>query len=75
MEDVVLNDPAVQVLLEQSYICCKLEINQNRQVCEYYSIFKAPVLVFLDSNGYSRARIDTVVTPAQLAVELDRFKQ
>jgi len=75
MEDEVFNDPAICASLEQYYICCKLDINQNPQVCEYYSIFKAPVLVFLDSRGYSRARIDIVITPAQLAVELEKFKQ
>jgi len=75
LENEALNDPAVRAPLDQYYICCKLDINQNPQVCEYYSIFKAPVLVFLDSRGYSRARIDTLVTPAQLAVELEKFKQ
>ena len=75
MEDGVLNDPAVRVKLDQYYICCKLDINQTRQVCDYYSIFKAPVLVVLDARGYSRARIDTVVAPDQLAQELEKFKQ
>ncbi len=75
LENEVLNDPAVRAKLEQNYVCCRLDINQNPQVCEYYSIFKAPVLVFLDSRGYSRARIDTLITPAQLALELERFKQ
>ena len=75
LEDEVLNDPAVRASLEQNYICCKLDINQNPQVCEYYSIFKAPVLVFLDARGYSRARIDIVITPPQLVQELEKFKQ
>jgi hypothetical protein len=74
MEKEILGDPSVQTRLSQYYICCMLDISQNEQICNYYSIFKAPVLIFLDSRGYSKARIDILVSPAQLVVELDRFK-
>jgi|GEM_PF-538730 len=74
MENEILTDPQVQTRLAQSYICCKLDIAQNRQICDYYSIFKAPVLVFLDSRGYSRARIDNLLDPDQLAHEMDKYK-
>lgn len=71
----VLNEPSVKGKIEQYYVCCKLITNQNFKVCDYYKIFKAPTLVFLDSRGYSRGRIDDFVTPAQLLMELERFKQ
>lgn len=74
MENEVLNNPQVKTILMQDFVCCKLDITQNRPICDYYSIFKAPVLVFLDSRGYSRARIDSLLDPEELARELQKYK-
>jgi hypothetical protein len=74
MENDVLNNAQVKTKLLQSFICCKLDITQSRPVCDYYGIFKAPVLVFLDSRGYSRARIDNLLDPEELAREMEKYK-
>ncbi len=73
MENDVLGDPEVKKRLI-NFICCKLEVRESPNVADYYGIFKAPVLYFLDSRGYSRARIDNLVTPTALLQELDKFK-
>jgi len=75
LEDDVLNAPAVKEKLMQNFILGKLDINQNRQVIEYYGVFKAPVIIFLDSRGYSRARIDTILTPEQLLTEMGKYSK
>jgi len=69
-----LNAPVVKVILSQNYVLCKLDIAQNKQICDYYSVANAPVIVFLDSSGYSRARIDTVLTVDQILPELEKYK-
>lgn len=73
-EENVLSAPVVKVNLTQNYILCKLDIAQNKQICDYYGVANAPVIVFLDSRGYSRARIDTVLTVDQILPELDKYK-
>lgn len=74
MENNVLNDPQVRGKLSQYFICCKMDITQNRSICDYYGIFKAPVLVFLDARGYSSARIDNLLDPEELAREVEKYK-
>jgi hypothetical protein len=71
----LLNEPSVKGIIKQYYVGCKLITSKNFKVSDYYQVFKAPTLVFLDSRGYSRGRIDDLVTPDQLLTELDRFKQ
>ena len=70
----ILNDPSVRGKVAESYVCCKLIANQNRELCDYYKFFKAPTLIFLDSRGYSRARIDGLVSLSQIVTDLDRYK-
>lgn len=74
MEDEVLAHPEVTRRLSDSYISCKLDISSNRRICDYYGVFKAPVLIFLDNRGYSQARVDQVISPQELARELDKYK-
>ena len=75
LESDVLNAPAVKEKLMQNFILGKLDINQNRQVIEYYGVFKAPVIIFLDSRGYSRARIDVILTAEQLLAEMEKYSK
>ena len=75
LESDVLNAPAVKEKLMQNFVLGKLDINQNRQVIEYYGVFKAPVIIFLDSRGYSRARIDVTLTAEQLLAEMDKYSK
>ena len=74
MEMEILANAAVKSKLSQSYVCCKLDVAKDKQVADYYSVFKAPVLVFLDSRGYSRARVDNLISASQLLSELDRYR-
>jgi len=75
LESDVLNATAVKEKLTQNFILGKLDINQNRQVIEYYGVFKAPVIIFLDSRGYSRARIDVTLTAEQLLAEMEKYSR
>jgi len=74
MEDEILGDPRIKAFLAKNYIACRLNIGSSRKLCDYYSVFKAPVIIFLDSRGYSRARIDTLLTVDQMLTELEKFK-
>lgn len=74
MEDEILQDQKVKNYLVQNYITCKIDIASNKDLSNYYNVFKAPVLIFLDSRGYTRARIDQTVTPPQLIEVLEKYK-
>jgi thioredoxin family protein len=74
MEKEILESRDVKSILANSYVCLKVDISQSQKICEYYGIFKAPALVFLDNRGYSKSKIDTLIQPQQLAAELNRYK-
>jgi len=53
LENKALKDSAVIIYLK-NYILCRINMSDsnNQKISKYYEIFKAPTLVFLNSNGY-----------------------
>lgn len=75
MENQILGNATVQPYL-QKYILCKVLITDqnNVKLSEYYEVFKAPTLVFLNPQGYMKGREDKSIDTQAMINLLDKMK-
>lgn len=75
MENQVLGNSSVLPYLQQ-YICCKILITDqaNAKLSEYYEVFKAPTLIFLNSQGYMKGREDKSIDAQGMINLLESMK-
>jgi len=59
LESQVLSNPDVVPHL-QKFVCCKIKITDENNIkySEYYEVFKAPTLIFLNPQGFMKGRED-----------------
>ena len=74
LERLVLNAHGVKATLVKNYICGKIDIPENRKVCEYYGVFQGPTFILLDERGYSIGKMDNIRDATQFLQELSRYR-
>ncbi len=75
MENQILYNTSVLPYL-QNFICCKIQITDtsNARLSEYYEVFKAPTLIFLNPQGYMKGREDKTIDVAAMITLLQSMK-
>lgn len=69
--DEVLSDPNVQLQL-QRFVLARIMLQDQQDLVKYYHVERAPTLIFLGPDGYTRLRIDGPVAAEALAAQLAR---
>jgi thiol:disulfide interchange protein len=70
-QDEVLSDPNVQLEM-QRFVLARIYMQDQQDLVKYYHVERAPTLIFLGADGYTRLRIDGPVGAEQLATQLAR---
>lgn len=67
--DEVLSDPNVQLEM-QRFVLARIYMQDQQDLVKYYHVERAPTLIFLGPDGYTRLRIDGPVAAEPLAARL-----
>ncbi len=72
-ETQVMGDPRVTESFK-SFVCARVPYPDQAQLIRFYGVDRSPTLIFLGPDGYTRARLDGLVTVQKILGVTDQFR-